>query len=347
MKHFLKILVVVMISIPACGFAQGQPALQKPLAVSKVSKVGGEGGFDYVYADADGRKLYIARTGEGGRVSVYNLDTLEPAGEIAHVNARGVAVDPVSRHGFASSKPLAMWDTGTLSLIKSIDVQGAPDGILFDPYNERVWVFSHKAPNATVVDGKTGEVVGTMDLGGAPEQAASDGKGRLYVDIEDKDAVAVVDAAGLKVLATYDISAQGKGPGGLALDPKNGILFASCHNPAIMVVLEAATGKTLAALPIGKGTDGALFDPATMEAYSSNGADGTLTVVKENSPSDFVVEQTLPTLPGARTSTLDRETSRIFLITAEFGPAPSPPPNGGWVRRPMIPGTFTILRVSR
>jgi DNA-binding beta-propeller fold protein YncE len=342
-----KPFVTAAAGVLACGLSFGQPAPRKPLAVSKVSKVGGDGGFDYVYADAAGRKLYIPRTGESGRICVYNLDTLEAVGEIAHVNARGVAVDPVSHHGFASSKPLAMWDTGTLSLIKTIEVQGGPDGILFDPYNERVWVFSHKAPNATVVDGKTGEVVGTMDLGGAPEQAASDGNGRLYVDIEDKDAVAVVDAAGLKVVATYDISARGKGPGGLALDPRNGILFASCHNPAVMVVLEAATGKTLATLPIGKGTDGALFDPATMEAYSSNGADGTLTVIKENSPTDIVVGQTLATLPGARTSTLDRETSRIFLITAEFGPAPSPPPNGGWVRRPMIPGTFTILRVSR
>jgi hypothetical protein len=349
MKHSIRAVSLIALTwgaVSAPSFGQAA-AESKPLSVIKTTKVGGEGGFDYVYADSDGRKLYIPRPGEKGHIAVFDLDSLEAAGDIAGVNARGVAVDPVSHHGFASSKPLAMWDTSTLAVLKTIDVQGGPDGILFDPYNERVWVFSHKAPNATIVDGKSGDVVGTLDLGGAPEQAATDGKGRLYVDLEDKDAIAVVDCSELKVVARYDIAGKGGGPGGLALDGRNGILFASCHSPAAMVILNASTGGILATLPIGKGTDGALFNPATMEAYSSNGADGTLSVIKEESSSSFVVEQTLPTLPGARTSTLDRATNRIFLITAEFGPAPSPNPNGGWVRRPMIPGTFTIVSVGR
>jgi DNA-binding beta-propeller fold protein YncE len=201
-----------------------------PYKVLKTAKVGGAGGFDYVYADSAGRRLYIPRTGNPARVTVFNLDTLEPAGEIAG-NARGAAVDPKSGHGFASSKPVVMWDTKTLATIKTIEVQGGPDGILFDPFNERVWVFSHGAPNATVIDSKDGSVVGTVDLGGAPEQAATDGKGRLYVDIEDKDNVAVVDAKTMKVTGNYPLEGRGGTPAGLALDVKNHILFVACRNP--------------------------------------------------------------------------------------------------------------------
>src|SRR5581483_8168464 len=126
-------------------------------------------------------RLYIPRTGPSPRITVFDLDTLAPSGDIPDVSAHGAAVDPASGHGFASSKPVAMWDTKSLALIKKIDVQGGPDGILFDPFNARVWVFSHNQPNATVIDAKDGSVVGTLDLGGAPEQAASDGNGHLYV----------------------------------------------------------------------------------------------------------------------------------------------------------------------
>src|SRR5437763_1240288 len=184
-----------MLAFP--GLAQQAPTTG-PNKVLKTVKAGGDGGFDYVYADAAGRRLYIPRTGPTPRVMVLNLDTLEPVGEIPKTNARGAAVDPKSNHGFASSKPVAMWDTKTLEVIKTIDVQGGPDGILFDPFNQRVWVFSHSAPNATVIDAKDGSVVGTVDLGGAPEQAVSDGKGHVYVDLEDKDNVAVVDAKTMK-----------------------------------------------------------------------------------------------------------------------------------------------------
>src|SRR5260370_25384386 len=165
----------------------GTPAVEGPYKVQKTAKVGGEGGFDYVYADAEGRRLYIARSGPAPRVSVFNLDTLEPAGEILNTNARGAAADAKSHHAFASSKPVAMWDTKTLALIKTIPVDGGPDGILDDPYNHRIDVFSHGAPNATVIDAESGSVLGTIDLGGAPEQARTDGIDRIYVDLEDKD----------------------------------------------------------------------------------------------------------------------------------------------------------------
>ena len=327
-----------------------------PYKVLKTAKVGGDGGFDYVYADDSGRRLYIPRTGATPRIAVYNLDTLEPVGEIPKANARGAAVDPKSNHGFGSSKPVVMWDTKTLATIKTIDVQGNPDGILFDPFNERVWVFSHSQPNATVIDSKDGSVVGTLDLGGAPEQAVTDGKGHLYVDLEDKDKIASVDAKTLKVTAQYDLAGKGGGPGGLAFDVKNHILFATCHDPATMVVLNSEDGTILATLPIGSGTDGATFNPKTMEAFSSNG-DGTLSVIKENSPTSFVVEQNVQTMTRAKTLTLDSKTNHILLIAAEFGPPPAPPADapkdaqkkggGRGGRAPMLPDSFTILVVGK
>jgi len=190
-------------------------------------------------------------------------------------------------------------------------------------------------------------VVGTIDLGGAPEQAVTDGNGRIYVDIEDKDRIAVVDTTKLTVTAQFSLAGKGGGPAGLSYDARNRILFATCRDPATMVILSADDGKILTALPIGRGTDGALFNRASMEAFSSNGADGTLTVIKENSPTDFVVEQSVATMPGARTSTLDAKTNRILLITAKFGPAPAPAPNEKWSRPPMLPDSFTILTVQR
>ena len=183
-----------------------------------------------------------------------------------------------------------MWDTTNMQVIKTIDVDGGPDGILLDPYNERVYIFSHRAPNATVIDAKDGTVVGTIDLGGAPEQAVTDGKGHLYVDLEDKDMIAAVDAKTMKVTGQYDLQKKGGGPGGLAFDVKNHVLFASCHDPQTMVILNSEDGKILDALPIGNGTDGATFTPETKEAFSSQ-RDGTLTVIKENSPTSFAVEQ--------------------------------------------------------
>ncbi len=209
-----------------------------------------------------------------------------------------------------------MLDTKTLEKIKTIEVQGGPDGILFEPLTERIYVFSHRAPNVTVIDGKDGSVVGTIDLGGAPEQAQSDGEGQMYIDVEDKDQIAVVDVKTLKVTAHYDLAGKGGGPGGLGLDAKNHILFAMCHEPATCVVLSADDGKILATLPIGNGTDGGGFNPATMEAFSSQG-DGTLTIIKENSPTSFEVEQTVQTKPRAKTCTLDTKNNRIILIAVE------------------------------
>ena len=344
MRQYFVISVAALAALAAIGFAQDSG----PYKVLKTSKAGGIGGFDYIYADAAGRKLYIPRTGNPARVTVFDLDTVESAGEITGVNARGVAVSAKSGHGFASSKPLAMWDTKTLALIKKIDVEGGPDGIMYDAFNDRVWVFSHSMPHATVINAADGSIAGTIpDLGGAPEQAASDGKGHIYVDIEDKDNIAVVDAKALTVTAHYDIAGKGGTCAGLAMDVKNNILFATCRNPANMVILSATDGKVITTLPIGTGTDGAVFNPDTMEAFSSQG-DGTLTVIKENSKTSFVVEQNLKTMVGAKTLTLDSKTGHVIVMAAEYGPAPAPPPAGGrGGRGPIVADSFTILVVGK
>jgi DNA-binding beta-propeller fold protein YncE len=192
-------------------------------------------------------------------------------------------------------------------------------------------------------------VLGTIDLGGAPEQAVTDGKGHIYVDIEDKANVAAIDAKTMTVTAHYDLGDKGGTPAGLAFDVKNGILFVACRTPApgTIVILNAADGKFIASLPAAGGSDGAVFNPATMEAFSSAG-NATLTVIKENSPTSFVQEQVVQTMSGGKTLTLDRTTDHILVIAAETAPPPTPPPAGGrGGRGQMVPGSFSILVVGK
>jgi DNA-binding beta-propeller fold protein YncE len=326
----------------------------RPYKVQQVARTGGDGGFDYVHADSVNRRLYVPRSGANPRVEVFDLDTLKPVGVVAGVNGHGAAIDPQSGHGFATSKPVAMWDAKSLALIKTIPVDGSPDGILGDPAAQRIYILSHTAPNITAIDARDGSVVGAVDAGGAVEQTVSDGKGRLFADLENKDQVAVIDAKTMTVTARYGFHGECGNPTGIAIDPKNGILFVACRNPENMAVLSADTGAVLAVLPIGVGSDGAVFNPATNEAFVAN-RNQVLSVVKEVSPTKFVAEQPASTPLYSKTITLDRKTNRIFLITADFTP---PPPDaaaearallpGAPIRRgPMIPGTFSIVEVGR
>ncbi len=321
-----------------------------PYKVLATNKVGGPGGFDYVFADSDGRKLYVARSGPTGHVAVFNLDTLAPVGDLPNTSAHGATVNARYGHGIAASKPVAFFDSKTLAILKTLDVQGNPDGYLTDPFNDRFYILSHAAPNVTVIDAKDGAILGTIDLGGAPEQAVTDGQGHLYIDLEDKDAIAVVDARTMTMTGKYDVSSKGGGCAGLALDAKNSILFATCRDKKNMIILSAKDGHIITDLPIGVGSDGATFNPATMEAFSSQG-DGTLSVIKENSPTSFVVEQTLTTPVRAKTLTLDAKTGKLYLITAQYGPAPTPTtapaPGQRPARAPMLPDSFMIVTVGK
>jgi DNA-binding beta-propeller fold protein YncE len=349
------ILATLAALLPFASLGRAQDS--GPYKVLKIQLVGGDGGFDYVTADSDGRNLFVARSGPAGHIGVFNLDTLAQVGDIPDVSAHGGAVDTATGHGFATSKPVTMFDAKTFAILKKIDVEGNPDGYLNDPYNHHFYILSHSEPNITVLDDKDGSILGTIDIGGAPEQAATDGHGKIYVDIEDKSAIAVIDASTMKMVGRYDVSSKGAGCAGLALDAKNEILFASCRDKNNMIVLSAADGHLIADLPTGVGSDGMAFNPETMEAFSSQG-DGTLTVVKEDSPTSFRVEQTVATPPRAKTLTLDTKTNQVFLITAEYGPVPAasaqatPPPPGSpeWMRRPrppMIPHSFQIIVIGK
>lgn len=323
-----------------------------PYMVLDTTQLMGNGGIDYVYADNDDRRVYVPR---GANTYVFDLDSHKYIGTVTNAGGHGVAIDTATHHGFSSASKIAMFDTQTMEKIKDIDVQGRPDGILLEPFTDKVLIFSHESPNVTLIDPKDGSVTGMIDdLGGSPEQAQSDGQGKLYVDLEDKDSIAVVDMKTLKVTATYSLQGKGGGPGGLGLDAKNHILFAMCHEPATCVVLNAIDGTILATLLINSGTDGGGFNPATMEAWSSQ-RNGTLTIIKESSPTSFAVEQTVQTKNGCKTSSLDTKNNQIVLICTERLPgAPTPAPatnapagqrRGGGGRGG--PGNLDVLWVGR
>ena len=342
----LCLVLLAGIAISAIMILAQETPPNGPYHVSKTVKIGGAGTYDTAFADTVGRRLYIPRK-KPGRIMVFNLDTLEQAGEIPDASANGVAVDLKSGHGFASSKPVVLWDTKTLKTLKTIDVQGGPDTILFDPFNERVYIFSHVAPNATVINAADGSVVGTIDLGGMPEQAVTDGHGHVFVDIRDRGNVAVIDAKTATVSAHYDLAGKGGRCSGLAIDVKNRILFAACREPRTMVMLNAGDGKIIDVLPIGAGVDAAIFNPKTKETFSSQ-VDGTLTVVKEKSPVSFAIEQTVQTKPSAKQMVWDGKTNRILLIAADYVPPTSPPPAGAPASLgQMVPDSFSILVVTK
>jgi len=359
MKNLLKFLSLAGIGLLATVSAQAQI----PYKVLDTVKLYGTGGIDYVCVDNDERRIYVPR---GANTYVFGLDDHKYIGCITNVSGHGIAIDPKTHHGISSSPALGMFDTETLQKIKSIDVPGRPDGILFEPLTERVYVFSHASPSVVVVDPRDGSVVGTIDIGGAMEQAQSDGQGHVYADVEDQKQIAVIDVNTLKVTAKYDLGDSSGNPGGLGLDARNHILFAMCHEPSVCAIVNTDTGKVITTLPIGDGTDGGGFNPNTMEAWSSQ-RDGTLTVIKENSPTDFVVEQNVQTKTGCKTSALDSKNNIIVTICTERPPRPpgdtnapamTPPPaqngegggqgsqrrRGGFNRGP---GNLDVLWVGR
>jgi hypothetical protein len=376
MSRKLLVLASFAVLLPLAALAHAQtPSQSGPYKVLQTVKVGGDGGMDYVGADSANRTLYVARSGAAGHIGVFSLDTFAQVGDIPNTSAHGAVVDNATGHGFATSRAITMFDAKTFAIIKTIPVQGNPDGYLNDTVNHRFYDLSHSAPNITVIDDKDGAILTTIDIGGAPEQGQFDGKNRIYVDIEDKAAIAVIDATTMKMIGKYDLSSKSSGCAGLAIDAKNNILFAACRDHNDMVILSATDGHIITDLPIGVGCDGATFNPATNEAFSSQG-DGTLTVIKENSPTDFVVEQTVKTPVRAKTITLDTKTGHLLLITAEYGPAPAPaaapatpppaaapgaaPAEGGRPGGPggpggyrggrggpMIPGSFEIVVVGK
>jgi DNA-binding beta-propeller fold protein YncE len=343
-------------SVAGIGLLAGNVLAQTdaPYKVLDTTQLMGSGGIDYVTADNDGRRVYVPR---GGNTFVFDLDSHKYVGTVTNVGGHGVAIDTATHHGFSSAGKIAMFDTQTLEKLKDIDVMGRPDGILLEPFTDKVFIFSHQSPSITMIDPKDGTVTGTIDVGGAMEQAQSDGQGKLFVDVEDEKKIAVVDLKTSKVITKFDLGDTAGEPGGLGLDVKNQLLFAMCADPNVCVVLNANDGKVLATLPLDGGTDGGGFNPATMEAWSSQ-RNGTLTIIKESSPTSFAVEQTVQTKAGCKTSALDTKNNRIVLICTErlpqaaATPATAPATNapagqrrGGGGRGG--PGNLDVLWVGR
>ena len=350
MKSILNVLSLAGITLLAgSGFVRAAGDYK----VLDTTQLMGSGGIDYVCADSDGRRVYVPR---GGNTFVFDLDSHKYIGTVTNLGGHCVVVDTKSHHGFCSGSTIGMFDTQTLTKLKDIPVTSRPDGILFEPFTGDVLILSHESPSITLIDPKDGTVVGTIDVGGAMEQAQSDGAGKLYVDVEDENKIAVVDLKTMKVITKYDLGEKGEGPGGLGLDAKNHVLFAMCHSQNCVVV-NADDGKTLATLPIGNGTDGAGFNPATLEAFSSQ-RDGTLTIIKEKSPTEFEVEQNVKTKAGCKTCSLDTKNKVIVLICTErlpqvAGAVPTPPPAatnapaGQRRNRYNGPGNLDVLFVGR
>jgi DNA-binding beta-propeller fold protein YncE len=271
-------------------------------------RIGGEGGWDYVTVDSAARRLYQSH---GDRVVVLDLDSQKIIGEITGTpGVHGVALSP--DRGFVSvgrADSVKVFDRDSLEPIADWKTTGAnPDAILYDPHSQHLFTFNGRGKNATVFDAKSGNVVATIDLGGKPEFAVTDQRGRVFVNIEDTAEMAVIDVK-RNIVEKRWAQTGCQDPTGLAIDRFRRHLFSVCGN-ATMVVSDADTGKVIGSAPIGKGVDGVAFDSTKNLAYASNGADGTVTVVKGT---DFKVATTIPTQTGARTIAVDEKTHHLFL----------------------------------
>ncbi|MFZ0286775.1 MAG: YncE family protein [Terriglobales bacterium] len=308
-------------------------------------KLGGDGGWDYLTFDSSSRRLYVSRA---THVIVIDADSGKPVGDIPDTpGVHGIALAPELGRGFISNGregTVTIFDIKTLKAITKVKAGENPDAILYDPASKRVFAFNGRSHDATAIDAATGAVVGTIKLEGKPEFAASDGKGEIFVNIEDKSQIDAIDAAKLEIRASWPL-APCEEPSGLAIDRKNRRLFAGCHNK-MMAVVDANTGKVIATPAIAEGVDANRFDPGTKLAFASCG-EGVLTVVHEDSPKKFRLVENVSTQPGARTMALDEKTHKVYLVTAKFGPPPAPTADNPHPWHTILPDSFVVLVFGR
>ena len=326
--------------------AHAQKAPAAPYRLLNTITIGGEGGWDYLKVDPAGERLYVSH---GTRVEVVDLKTRKVVGTIMDTpGVHGIEVVPGTNRGYITcgrNNTCVVFDVKTLKPIGApISTGPKPDALLYDAFSNRVFLFSNDGGKSTVLDAKTGTVVGTADLGGDAEAGVSDGHGTIFVNIENKSEIVAFDAKTLAVRHRWSL-APGEEPTGLAFDPKTNRLFSACANEKL-VVTDSKTGKQVAVLPTGKGTDGADFDPATRNVITSNGA-GTLTVIHEDAPGKFSVVANVPSARGARTMSINPKTGHIYTITADYGPAPAPTTENPRPRPSVVPGTFRVLEFGR
>lgn len=332
-------LSVIIVSVAAVAWA----AAGSGYHVVSTWKVGGEGGWDYLTADSDAHRLYLSR---GTRVMVLDADSGKSIADIPDTpGVHGIALAPDLGRGFTSNGregTVSIFDIKTLALITKVKVGDNPDAILYDPATKRVFTFNGKSQDSTAIDGATGKVLGTIKLDGKPEFAASDAKGEIFVNIEDKSELTAIDPNKLEVKKSWPLAPCTE-PSGLSIDRKHHRLFVGCDNK-MMAVVDASSGKVLATPPIGDGVDATAFDDGTGLAFASCG-EGLLTVVKEES-GKYTAEN-IPTKARARTMALDTKTHNVFVVTADFGTAPAPTADTPHPRPPMVPDSFVVLVLAK
>jgi DNA-binding beta-propeller fold protein YncE len=319
----------------------------QPYHVAKQIPLGGEGGWDYLAIDTVAHRLYVSH---GTRVEVVDLERDTAMGFIPNTpGVHGIAIADELGRGFTSDgrdSAVTIFDLRTLATIGTVNVGARnPDAILYDPVSRRVFTMNGGSGNSTAIDAATGAVVGRVALNGRPEFGVADGRGTIYVNLEDSSAIVAFDARTLEVEARWPLGPC-EGPSGLAMDRAHRRLFAGCGN-GLMAVVDAGTGRVITTLPIGRGVDANRFDPGTGFAFASCGRDGVLVVVHEDDPDHFTVVGNVSTRPGARTMEVDPTTHRVFLSTAEFGPAPAPTPERPRPRPSVVPGSFMVLVLER
>ena len=311
-------------------------AADKPSANYKVVttwKLGGDGGWDYLTADGDNHRLFIARA---TRVMVVDTESGKLLSEIPDTpGVHGIALVPESGQGFTSNgreDMVSVFDLKSLKVSKKIKVGTGPDAIIYDPFTKRVFTFNARSHDTTAVDASKGEVAGTLELGGKPEYAVSDGKGTMFVNIEDKSELVAFDPQKLAVKSRWKLTGCEE-PTGLSFDAKNRRLFAGCGNK-VMAIVDADSGKMIATPAIGDGCDGTAFDAELGNALAT-AHDGTLTVIHEENPDTFTPMQTVTTQQGARTVGFDAKSHKVYTVTAKTLP-----------ERKVVPDTFVVVVVA-
>lgn len=312
----------------------------------KKTVIGGEGGWDYLTVDHENGKLFLSH---GNQVEVLDLKSHKSVGVIKPTSGvHGIVAVPKINRGLTTNgrtNTATIFDLKTLAPIIELPTGKNPDALLYDPYSDRVFVFNHSGASATAIDIAKGKVLGTLDLGGdGVEAGVSDGKGTIFVNLEDTHEIVSFDAKSLAIKNRWSV-APGEEPTGLAIDTSTHRLFSVCHNE-LMIIVDANTGKVVSKVPIGKRVDGVVFDATSKFAVSSNG-EGTMTVVKEVSPTEFTVVETVATAPGARTLTMDPVTHHIFLSTAQYGETPAATAENPNPRPSIVPETFMLLEYGR
>ena len=296
--------------------------------------------------DAAAHLLYITR---GNRVVVVDVQTGKLITEIPGFDGiHGVALDSDGKYAYVSDGRASMvraFDRNSRQIVASIPVDKGPDAIVFEPVHKYVFSMNGHGNSTSVIDTATNEVIATIPLPGRPEAAAADGKGAIFINIEDKSELVRIDADTRKVTATWSL-APCDGPSGFAIDPVNRRAFSVCDGKT-MAVTNLDSGKVVATPAIGQGPDAAGFDPERGLVFSSNGQDGTLTILHQDSPDSYSLVTTVPTKRGARTMALDPSTGKVYLVTADFGPRPAPTPTNPHPWPTILPGTFTVLVVGK